>query len=167
MKDYGHLLQDDPAFADRAKEFAGRVRDVTEVLARTGPRTGGLVDVTVAYDAPCHLVHAQGVTDPPRAVLEAIPGLRLVPLEGSGECCGGAGIYGITHPELGGEIGGDKAEAVRSSGAQVVATGNPGCIMQIGAELRLAGMSVPVVHPVELLDVSYRGAGYYAAGSEV
>jgi glycolate oxidase iron-sulfur subunit len=164
MREYHHLLEEaDPATVEMAEWFARRVRDVSELLAGEGrtPRVGAGLALKVAYDAPCHLLHGQRVARPPVRVLESIPGLVLVPLEGSEECCGGAGIYGITHPELGGRIGGDKVEAIRKSGAEVVATGNPGCMMQIGAGLRMAGLPVDVVHPVELLDESYRRAGYH------
>jgi glycolate oxidase iron-sulfur subunit len=165
MRGYAHLLEDGPA-EDRelARWFSDRVRDVSELLASEGaePRSGAPLSLKVAYDPPCHLLHAQRVVDPPLRMLRAIPGLELVPLENGDECCGGAGIYGITHPELGGRIGTDKVEALRRSGAQVVATGNPGCMMQIGAGLRMAGIDVSVVHPVELLDESYRRAGYVA-----
>jgi len=161
MRDYAHLLQDDPDYAPRAQEVAGAVRDVSEVLAERGPRPGAPLPLRVAYDAPCHLQHAQRVVDAPLAVLDAVPGLERIPLAGSDECCGGAGIYGITHPELGGQIGGDKVSAVQASGAEVLATGNPGCMMQIGAGLRMAGAQVQVAHPVELLDHSYRAAGLY------
>lgn len=161
MKDYGELLEDDPEWADRAREIAGRVRDVSEILADAGPRVGGEVSLRVAYDPPCHLLHAQRVDAAPRQMLAAIPGLETVPLADAEECCGGAGIYGLTHPDLGGRIGGDKVTAVIESEAEVVATGNPGCIMQIGAGLRMAGEDVDVVHPVELLDESYRRAGFY------
>ncbi len=162
MKEYGELLGDDPALADGAEAVSERVADVSELLAEAGPRRGGSLPLTVAYDAPCHLLHAQGTERPPLTVLEAIPGLELAPLENGDECCGGAGIYGITHPELGGRIGGDKVQAIRSSGASVVATGNPGCIMQIGARARMAGAEVRVLHPVQLLDQSYRRGGLYS-----
>jgi glycolate oxidase iron-sulfur subunit len=151
-----HLRQDpDPA-------LKGRVRDVSEVLAGEGrtPRPGAPLALEVAYDPPCHLLHAQGVDDPPRALLASIPGLTLVPLADADRCCGGAGIYGLTHPELGGAIGGAKVRAIVESGARVVATGNPGCQMQIGAGLRMAGAEVEVLHPVELLAESYRRAGW-------
>lgn len=162
MKEYGELLADDPALSEEAEALSARVADVSELLAEAGPLRGDPLPLTVAYDAPCHLLHAQGTERPPLAVLEAIPGLRLAPLENADECCGGAGIYGITHPELGGRIGGDKVRAIRSSGAAVVATGNPGCIMQIGARARIAGAEMRVVHPVQLLDESYRLGGLYS-----
>jgi len=162
MKEYVHLLEDvDPAHRDTVQAMQDRVRDLSEVLALAGPRLGAPLDVKVTYDSPCHLEHAQGIRDEAVGLLRAIPRLELVPLPGSEECCGGAGIYGITHPELGGRIGGDKASAILGTGAEVVATPNPGCMMQIGGELRARRSGVRVVHPVELLDESYRRAGYY------
>jgi glycolate oxidase iron-sulfur subunit len=147
--------------AERARRLAHRVRDISEVVAGQGvePVQGAPLPLRVAYDPPCHLHHAQRVVEPPRRLLQAIPGLELVPLADADRCCGGAGIYGLTHPELGGEIGGGKVRAVAASGCQVLATGNPGCQMQIGAGLRMAGHPVEVVHPVELLAESYRRAG--------
>ena len=115
----------------------------------------------VTYDAPCHLLHAQGVASPPGAVLDAVPELEVLPLAGTHECCGGAGIYGLTHPRLGGWIGSDKVRSVLESGAAALVTGNPGCMMQIGAGLRLSGSRVPVLHLVEILDESYRRGGRY------
>lgn len=163
LREVDHLLEDDPEATEAAAWFAERVRDVSELLAGEGrtPEVGASLPLRVAYDAPCHLLHGQRVEKPPLSLLRSIPGLELVPLAGSDECCGGAGIYGITHPKLGGRIGMDKVEAIRESGAEVVATGNPGCIMQIGAGLRMAGLPVDVVHPVELLDESYRLGGVY------
>jgi glycolate oxidase iron-sulfur subunit len=164
MREYTHLLQgEDDEGREAARWFADRVRDVSELVAAEGysPRRGAAIEERVAYDPPCHLLHGQRVSDPPMRMLEAIPGLELSLLEGAEECCGGAGIYGITHPELGGWIGKDKVEAVRRSGAKLVVTGNPGCIMQIGAGVRLAGLDVEVLHPVELLDESYRRGGLY------
>jgi glycolate oxidase iron-sulfur subunit len=161
MKDYGHLLADDPEYAERAARFSLGVRDVSEVLADAGPRRGAPLPLRVAWDAPCHLLHAQRVAAPPRKVLAAIPELDLVEVENSEECCGGAGIYGLVHEDLGGWIGGDKVAAVINTKASVLTTGNPGCMMQIGAGLIVAGSDVAVVHPVELLDASYRRAGFY------
>jgi glycolate oxidase iron-sulfur subunit len=161
MKEYGELLAGDEAYAERAARLAERVRDVSEVLAEAGPVRGAALPVEVTYDAPCHLLHAQRVSEAPLAVLAAVPGLVVRALEGADECCGGAGIYGLTHVELGGRIGRDKADAVRRTGAEVVVTGNPGCAMQIGAWLRTAADRPDVAHPVELLDESYRRAGFY------
>lgn len=165
MAEYGSLLSHDPDMRDRAAAVAGRVRDVSELLAACGPVRGGGVRMTATYDAPCHLVHAQRVSGPPQAVLGAVPELEVLPLAGASECCGGAGIYGLTHPRLGGWIGGDKVRSVLDSGADALVTGNPGCMMQIGAGLRLAGSEMPVLHLVELLDESYRRAGLYGRGA--
>jgi glycolate oxidase iron-sulfur subunit len=165
MKEYGHLLAHDHDYAARAAALAASVRDLSEVLAERGPRSGAPVALTVTADAPCHLLHAQGVAAPPGRMLDAVPGLRVVPLAHADECCGGAGIYGITHPELGGRIGADKVAAVTATGAEVVVTGNPGCIMQIGAGLRMARAGIRALHPVELLDESYRRAGRYGTSS--
>jgi glycolate oxidase iron-sulfur subunit len=164
MKEYGTLLSADGAYAARARAFSARVRDVTELLAEAGPRSGAPIARSVAYDHPCHLLHAQRIARAPLQVLEAIPGLEVRVVANAEECCGGAGIYGITHPDLGGRIGGDKVAAVRAARADAVTTPNPGCMMQIGAGLVMEGAAQDVVHPVELLDESYRLAGYYVYG---
>ncbi|MEM7416602.1 MAG: heterodisulfide reductase-related iron-sulfur binding cluster [Gemmatimonadota bacterium] len=161
MKDYGTLFEGDPEWSERARLFAAAVSDVSELLVAAGPRRGAAVDVSIAYDHPCHLVHAQGVRQPPLDVLDAVPGVDVRIVQNADECCGGAGIYAMTHPELGGEIGRDKVEAVRATGAQLACTPNAGCMMQIGAGLRLTGDDTGTVHPVELLDESYKRAGYY------
>jgi glycolate oxidase iron-sulfur subunit len=161
MKEYGTLLEQDAVYASRARAFSERVRDVTEMLAVAGPRRGAKVSCSVAYDHPCHLLHAQGVESAPLDVLAAIPGVEVRVVQKADECCGGAGIYGMTHPDLGSQIGGDKIKAVRAEQADVACTPNPGCMMQIGAGLRIQGQSGAVVHPVELLDESYEKAGYY------
>ena len=161
MAEYGTLLAHDSRMAERAAAIATRVRDVSELLAARGPLPGAEMPMQVTYDAPCHLLHAQGVASPPTTVLGAVPGLEVLPLAGAQECCGGAGIYGLTHPRLGGWIGADKVRSVLDSGAAALVTGNPGCMMQIGAGLRLRGSSVPVLHLVEVLDESYRRAGRY------
>lgn len=161
LKDYGELLADDERYARRAARVAEKARDISEILAEAGPRRGAPLPLSVTWDAPCHLLHAQRVSEPPLQVLRAIPELELVPLPRADECCGGAGIYGITHPRLGGRIGADKVEAVLGTGASVVATSNPGCVMQIGGGLRMKGARVEACHPVALLDESYRAAGFY------
>lgn len=161
MAEYGTLLARDGQMAERAEAIAARVRDVSELLADRGPLPGAEVPMQVVYDAPCHLLHAQGVASPPTKVLGAVPGLEVLPLAGAQECCGGAGIYGLTHPRLGGWIGADKVRSVLDSGAAALVTGNPGCMMQIGAGLRLRGSGLSVLHLVEVLDESYRRAGRY------
>ena len=161
LKEYGHLLRDDPKYSEEAAQLSSISRDVSEILAEGGVRRGASMPRCVTYDAACHLCHAQRLREAPRAMLEAIPDLDLLPLPGEEDCCGGAGIYGITHPELGEQIGSDKVSAVMETGADIVVTANPGCIMQIGAGLMLQGSQIKALHPVELLDESYERAGFY------
>lgn len=158
LRDYNHLLGD-----DAAERFAAKVRDVSELLVQAGPVTGAPVAKDVAYDAPCHLQHAQKVHAEPLAMLRSIPGLRLRLLPGHDRCCGGAGAYSMLQPEMSGLVLADKIASIRDANPrpELIATGNPGCIMQIGAGLAAADLSIPVVHPVELLDLSYAGAGLY------
>ena len=158
MKEYEHLLADDPEWRHRAAGVSAKVRDVSELLAEAGPRPGGALDVTVTYDAPCHLLHAQRVATPPLRVLGAVPGLTLVPLEGSEHCCGSAGIYNLVEPEVSATVLAPKLAHIAETRASLVATGNPGCLMQIGAGLHQAGTGVRVVHPIDLLDASYAAA---------
>ena len=155
MKEYAHLLAGEAEWADRAAAVSARVRDVSELLSAAGPRRGGPVRVRVAYDAPCHLVHAQRIAAPPLDVLRAIPGLELVPLVESDVCCGSAGIYNLVEPDVSDAVLERKLSHVAETTADVVASGNPGCLMQIGAGLLRAGSRVGTVHPVELLDRSY------------
>jgi glycolate oxidase iron-sulfur subunit len=156
MKEYAEQLRDDAEWAERAERFVGRVRDLSELLDGLPLRRGAPLPLRVTFDAPCHLHHAQRIRDAPLRVLDSIPGLERVPLPQAEECCGGAGLYGVHHPELGGRILDDKIAAVLSTGAEAVLTPNPGCMMQIGAGLLLAGSDVAVLHPVELLAESYR-----------
>jgi glycolate oxidase iron-sulfur subunit len=158
MKEYGQLLAADPEWRDRAAAVAATVRDVSELLATAGPRPGGPLSLTVTYDAPCHLLHAQRVVAPPLAVLGAVPGLTLVPLEGSEHCCGSAGIYNLIEPDVSERVLAPKLANIGATHATLVATGNPGCLMQIGAGLRQAGMRSRSVHPIDLLDASYAAA---------
>ncbi len=155
MKEYGGLLADDPAWHERAVAVATRVRDVSELLADAGPKPGGELKVTVTYDAPCHLMHAQRVVAAPLAVLAAVPGLTRVPLEGSEHCCGSAGIYNLIEPDVSDRVLAPKLANIAATAAPLVVTGNPGCLMQIGAGLKQAKMKARVVHPVDVLDASY------------
>ena len=155
MKEYAQLLAGDPAWHTRAAALSAKIRDVSEVLAVAGPRPGGPVAVRVTYDAPCHLLHAQRVATPPLAVLAAVPGLELVPLEGSEHCCGSAGIYNLIEPDVSDRVLAPKLANILATQATFVATGNPGCLMQIGAGLHQARMRCRAVHPVDLLDASY------------
>ena len=158
LKDYGHLLGD-----DAGQRFAAQVRDVSELLAERGPRPGGALDLAVAYDAPCHLQHAQRVHGQVLAVLRAIPGLRLSLLPGFDRCCGSAGIYSLLEPAMSQAVLAQKVAGIADASPRpgIMTTGNPGCLMQIGGGLRAAGLPIQVAHPVELLDWSYRAAGYY------
>ena len=156
MKDYGHLMRDDAAWSERAERLSTRVRDVSELLAAAGPKPGGRLPLRVTYDAPCHLHHAQRVANAPLDVLRVIPGLELVPLADFDRCCGGAGIYNLVEPETSAQVLDPKIANIKTTGAVMVATGNPGCHMQIGAGLIRAGSPVRCIHPVELLDRSYR-----------
>ncbi|HXF96201.1 MAG TPA: heterodisulfide reductase-related iron-sulfur binding cluster [Gemmatimonadales bacterium] len=157
LREYGSLLNGDP----RAATFAERVRDVTELLAERGPVPGAPLDLRVAYDPPCHLLHAQRIADPPLRLFAAIPVLHLVSLPDAALCCGSAGLYTLLEPELSRAVLRPKIDSLCREAPQVVATGNPGCLLQLGAGLRAAGSSAAVRHPVELLDDAYRAAGLY------
>jgi glycolate oxidase iron-sulfur subunit len=157
MKEYGVLLAGDPEWHERAVAVAARVRDVSELLAEAGPRPGAALpkEIRVTYDAPCHLLHAQRVVTPPLQLLAAVPDLVLIPLAGSEHCCGSAGIYNLVEPEVSDRVLEPKLANIAATGASMVATGNPGCLMQIGAGVMRAGIAARAVHPVDLLDASY------------
>jgi glycolate oxidase iron-sulfur subunit len=156
LKEYGELFAHDAGWAERADCFAKRVRDVTEVLDALdlGAPARGL-DAVVTYQEPCHLAHAQRVTGAPRRLLGRIPQLRLVEMDESAVCCGSAGIYNLTQPEMAGRLQRRKIEAIVQTGATIVATANPGCAMQVTSGLRDAGYRADVKHVVELLDEAY------------
>jgi glycolate oxidase iron-sulfur subunit len=155
MKDYAHLLEDDPEWQSRAEAIAGKVRDISELLAEAGPKPGAPLPLRVCYDAPCHLLHGQRVSLPPLAVLAAIPELEILPLRDSDQCCGSAGIYNLVEPAISDAVLAVKLANIAETGAQFVATGNPGCLMQIGAGLIRSGSRARSIHPVDLLDASY------------
>jgi glycolate oxidase iron-sulfur subunit len=160
LRDLGRLLEDDPEWAARAAQVAAKVRDVTEVLDELGPPDGlHRLPMRVAYHDACHLAHAQGVRDAPRRVLAAIPGLELLEVPEGDLCCGSAGTYNLTQPEAAHELGRRKAANLLSVAPDCVAAGNPGCLLQIRAALAERGSSLPALHPVELLQLSVRGAG--------
>jgi glycolate oxidase iron-sulfur subunit len=157
---YAHLLAGDERYAERARAFSARVRDVSQQLAATGVRAGApLGRLAATYDASCHLLHGQGARVEPLRLLGSVEGLRLAPLEGADVCCGGAGVYNLLEEELSSRVLEEKLKHVEETGAEVIATGNPGCHMQLAAGARLRGMDLKVVHPVELLAESYRRAG--------
>jgi glycolate oxidase iron-sulfur subunit len=167
MKEYAHLLADDPVWSARAAQFATMVRDVTDVLAAAPPQAPRhLVELTVAYHDACHLSHGQGVRSQPRELLNGIPGLRLVPIPDADTCCGSAGVYNLLQPGPAARLGARKAEAIRSTGADVVVAGNPGCLLQIRAALEAdGGPPVPTMHTVELLDLALTAASGGSDGS--
>ncbi|NMO91151.1 (Fe-S)-binding protein [Actinomycetospora sp. TBRC 11914] len=157
MKEYGELLADDPVWADRAAAFSAKVRDVSEVLADAladsrAPRHR--VDATVVYHDACHLGHAQKIRTQPRDVLRSIPGVTLTELPEAEICCGSAGIYNMLQPEAAGDLGRRKADNIRGTGADLLVTANPGCLLQIRKYLE---GELPMLHPVQLLDASIRG----------
>jgi glycolate dehydrogenase iron-sulfur subunit len=155
MKEYAHLLAGEAQWSERAARFASRVRDVSELLVAAGPKRGAPLEMKVTYDAPCHLLHAQRIADPPVAMLRAIAQLELVPLAGAEHCCGAAGIYNLVEPETSNTVLAPKLSNIAATGAALVATGNPGCLMQIGAGLLRESSETRTVHPVDLLDRSY------------
>jgi glycolate oxidase iron-sulfur subunit len=162
LASYGHLFADDEELAHDAAKFSARVRDVSQQLQTTEVKNGARLDETrITYDASCHLIYAQHAGEAPLQMLRAIPELKFVPLEGSERCCGGAGVYNLMEPELSRAVLDEKLSQIKQTGAQLLATGNPGCQMQIGAGAQLCGMPLRVCHPVELLDESYRRAGLY------
>ncbi|MCU0617437.1 MAG: heterodisulfide reductase-related iron-sulfur binding cluster [Gemmatimonadaceae bacterium] len=179
LKEYGHLLHDEPAWAERAAAVSTRVRDISELLAgrleadepavsahdassstdassaRASVASSSTLEtsrpVRVAYDAPCHLLHAQRISREPLAVLQSVPGIELVPLEDSELCCGSAGIYNLVEPETSDAVLAPKLQHMLNARADVITTGNPGCLMQLGAALLLADSATPAVHPVVLV----------------
>jgi glycolate oxidase iron-sulfur subunit len=159
LKEYGELLADDPVWAARAARLAASVRDISELLAELGepPRLSPL-PLRLAYHDACHLAHAQGVREQPRALLAAVPGVELVAVAPGEACCGSAGIYNLVEPEAAGELGRRTAARLLDAAPQAVAAANPGCLLQIGSHLGARRAPLPLFHPVELLDASIRGA---------
>ena len=159
MKEYGELFHDDPAWADRARAFSAKVRDVSEVLTEGGePRAKRHpIKARVVYHDACHLAHAQGVRAQPRALLAAIPGIELLTPAESEICCGSAGIYNLVQPEPAAQLGERKARNIAVLEPDIIATGNPGCTLQIAAAGRMLGYHWKILHPIELIDRSIRG----------
>jgi glycolate oxidase iron-sulfur subunit len=159
MKEYGQLLADDPAWAERARTFSARVRDVTEVIAELGapqaPRHP--IQKRVAYHDACHLAHAQGVRQQPRDLLRSIPGIEIVPFAEQEICCGSAGIYNLVEPDAARELGDRKAAHLDAVSPELIATANPGCTLQMTAAAARLGRDWPIRHPIEILDASIRG----------
>ncbi len=158
MKEYGHLLRDDPQYAEPAKAFAAKCRDVAEFLAELEPRAPRhALRRRVAYHDACHLQHAQGVRTQPRMLLESIPQLELLEIPESAICCGSAGIYSLVQPEAAVQLGDRKAGHLAELDADLVVSGNPGCLLQLQSALKRAQRKLPVHHTIELLDASIRG----------
>jgi glycolate oxidase iron-sulfur subunit len=168
LKSYGALLADEPAWADRARAFAAKVRDVNELLAAMPPRaTRHPLPARVAYHDACHLAHAQGIRAQPRALLRSIPGLTLIEIPDGDQCCGSAGTYNLTEPEASDAIGARKVDNVMSTGAQVLAAANAGCTLQIQKLLRARGVALPAAHPIEILDAAIRGVPLQCLGGGI
>jgi len=156
MKEYGHLLRDDPLYADKAKRFSALVRDAGEFLAGIG-LVGklGTLAMTVTYQDPCHLAHGQRIRTQPRELLQSIPGLKLIEMEAADRCCGSAGIYNITHPGMSQQVLKEKMQAIAATQADAVAAPNPGCMLQLRFGARRYGPSIPIYHLMDLLDRAY------------
>ncbi len=158
LKDYGYLLRDDPKYAERAKAFSAKCKDISEVLAELEPRAPRHpLPLRVAYHDSCHLQHAQGVRAQPRKALKTIPQLEVLEVPDGAICCGSAGIYNLIEPGPAQELGDRKVQNCLATGADVVVSANPGCLIQISSGLQRAGRKLPVLHMVELMDASIRG----------
>ena len=156
LKQYGHLLRDDPDYCERAERFSAKVKDAAEFVAELG-LLGELrpINLTVTYQDPCHLAHGQKVRAQPRRLLQAIPGLTLVEMEGADRCCGSAGIYNLTHPEMSQLLLHEKMQAISATGAEAVVAPNPGCMLQLRAGADGGNPSLRVYHLMDLLDRAY------------
>lgn len=159
MKEYGHLLRDDPEYRDKAVRFSATVKDAGEFLAELG-LVGklGSVEMTVTYQDPCHLAHGQRIRSQPRQLLRAIPGLTLIEMDGADRCCGSAGIYNLTHTEMSQQLLDEKMRAVGATQAGAVVAPNPGCMLQLHAGARRCGIELEVYHLMDLLERAYRAA---------
>lgn len=161
LKEYGHILQDDPSYRDRAKAFATRVKDVQEFLAEVGlsaklsPLTDG--ELTLVYQDACHLLHGQKISQQPRQLLKQIPGVKITEPIDAALCCGSAGVYNMLQPEVADELGQQKVENLLNTSAELIASSNPGCSLQIKKHLQLQGKEITLMHPMQLLDLSIRG----------
>jgi len=159
---YSHLLAEDEMYRDAAHRFSERVKDVSQELQQRQLRIGSApTDERVTYDTSCHLQYGQHAGDSSQKVVQQLPGIDFVTLPGSERCCGGAGIYNLMQPEMSRRVLKEKLSCIKDTGAELLATGNPGCQMQIAAGACLEGMKLQVCHPIELLDESYARAGFY------
>ena len=157
LKEYDHLLHEDPEYAERAETFSSRVKDITEFLAEKGLNAmPGSYAKRVTYQEPCHLAHAQRITAQPRSLLEAVPDLELVEMPESSLCCGSAGVYNVTQPDAARQLGDRKVDNALAVEPEIIVSANPGCMLQLQGILRSRGVDVEVLHIVELLDRAYR-----------
>jgi glycolate oxidase iron-sulfur subunit len=156
MKEYGHLLRDDPAYREKAERFGSLVKDAGEFLAELG-LVGQLraIPITVTYQDPCHLAHGQRVRNQPRTLLQAIPGLKLVEMNGADRCCGSAGIYNVTHSSMSQHLLREKIQAIAETGGEAVVAPNPGCMLQLRSGAARFGPKIEVFHLMDLLDRAY------------
>jgi glycolate oxidase iron-sulfur subunit len=158
LKEYGHMLRDDREYAERARLFSAKCKDISEVLSGLPPRAERKpLPITIAYHDACHLQHAQRIRNEPREVLRGIPGLEIVEIPDSALCCGSAGIYNLVEPGPAQELGDRKVQQILTTGAQAVVSSNPGCLLQITSGLERAGRPLPTFHMIELVDASIRG----------
>lgn len=161
LKEYGHILEDDPAYRQKAQYFAGKVRDVQQFLAEVGltAKLSPLTDkpLTMVYQDACHLLHGQKISLQPRQLLRKIPGVTLREPIDAALCCGSAGVYNMLQPEVADELGQQKVENLLNTGAELIASSNPGCSLQIKKHLNLQEKEMLLMHPMELLDYSIRG----------
>ena len=161
MKEYGYLLRDDAAFAERAAAFSAKCKDISEVLSELEPQAPRHpLKLRVAYHDACHLQHAQGVRSQPRHLLAGISELTVAEIPESSLCCGSAGVYNLLEPETASQLGDRKVENLLTTDAQAVLSANPGCLLQLMSGLRRRGLkAMPAFHMVEVLDASIRGVG--------
>ena len=161
LKDYARLLRNDPLWAERARAFSAKVKDVHEFLVALGPprATRHPIAVRVTYHDACHLAHGQRIRSQPRALLQGIPSLELVDVADGEQCCGSAGTYNLFQPESADEVGERKVAAVLRTRPELLASANPGCTLHIQRLLKDRGLSLRAAHPVEILDASIRGVG--------
>jgi glycolate oxidase iron-sulfur subunit len=158
MKEYGYLLRHDPKYAERAKAFAAKCKDISEVLSDLEPRAPRhALPLRVAYHDSCHLQHAQGVRAQPRNALKTIPELEIVEVPDAAICCGSAGIYNLVQPDTATQLGDLKVKNCLSTSPDVIVSANPGCLVQIDSGLRRAGKKIPVLHMIDVIDASIQG----------
>ncbi len=160
LKEYRHLLKDDPDYRERAEKFSRCAADISEFLVKHEfPKPEGHIPLRVTYHDPCHLVRGQGIKSQPREILKAIPGVEYVEMQGADVCCGAAGSFCVTHPALSESVGRDKADHVIATKADVVVSGCPSCLTQLRAMLAAKGSKIKVMHPMELLAASCKAGG--------